>query len=51
MIETSTMGKRRLTSDDILPLVQYAAIRGEQRKRIAEIKRHRRLEVGPFATF
>jgi hypothetical protein len=51
MIETSTMGKRRLTRDDILPLVQYAAIRGEQRKRIAERKRHRRLEVGPFATF
>ena len=30
---------------------EYAAIRSEQRKRITEIKRHRRLEVGPFATF
>jgi hypothetical protein len=29
----------------------YVAIRSEQRKRITEIKRRRRLEVGPFATF
>jgi hypothetical protein len=29
----------------------YAATRSDQRKRITEIKRRRRLEVGPFATF
>jgi len=29
----------------------YAAIRSDQRKRITEIKRCRRVEVGPFATF
>jgi len=43
--------KRKLTRDDILPPAEYAAMRSEQRKRITEIKRHRRVEVGPFATF
>jgi hypothetical protein len=43
--------KRRLTRDDVLPPAEYAATRSEQRKRITEIKRHRRVEVGPFATF
>jgi hypothetical protein len=51
MTQTSFTGKRRLTREDILPLAEYAAIRDEQRKRITEIKRHRRLEVGPFAAF
>jgi len=34
-----------------MPPGDYAAIRSDQRKRITEIKRRRRLEVGPFATF
>jgi hypothetical protein len=50
MTDTSA-GKHRLTREDILPPARYAAIRNNQRKRITEIKRHRRLEVGPFATF
>ena len=51
MTETSFTDKYRLTREDILPLTEYATIRGDQRKRITEIKRHRRLEVGPFAAF
>jgi hypothetical protein len=51
MIQTLTKSKRRLTRDDILPPTEYAATRADQRKRIAEIKRHRRIQVGPFATF
>ena len=51
MTETSFRKNRRLTRDDIVPLAQYAARRGEERRRITETKRHRRLEVGPFATF
>jgi Protein of unknown function (DUF3501) len=43
--------KRQLTRADIVPPAEYAAMRSEQRKRITEIKRHRRVEVGPFATF
>jgi Protein of unknown function (DUF3501) len=51
MTETSTPNRRRLTRKDIMPPDDYAAIRSDQRKRITEIKRRRRLEVGPFATF
>jgi hypothetical protein len=51
MTDASVRNKRRLTRADILPLADYAAIRSDQRKRITEIKRRRRVEVGPFATF
>jgi len=51
MTETSESNRRRLTREDIMPPGNYAAIRSDQRKRITEIKRRRRLEVGPFATF
>src|SRR5499427_3809114 len=51
MTQTSVVKKRSLTRGDILPLAQYANIRGAERKRITEIKRQRRLEVGPFAAF
>jgi hypothetical protein len=51
MTDTLVHGKRQLTRADILPPAEYAAIRSDRRKRITEIKRRRRLEVGPFATF
>ena len=51
MTETSTPNRRRLTREDIMPPGDYAAIRSDRRKRITEIKRRRRVEVGPFATF
>jgi len=51
MTETSLRNKRRLTREGILPLPEYAAVRRNQRRRMAEIKRQRRFEVGPFATF
>jgi hypothetical protein len=41
----------RLTRDDILPAEQYARERPEHRRRIGELKRRRRVEVGPFCTF
>ncbi len=43
--------KRQLTRADILPPEQYARGRRDQRRRVSEIKRHRRVEVGPFCTF
>jgi hypothetical protein len=43
--------KRSLTRDDILPVEEYAKHRREHRRRVSEIKRDRRLEVGPFVTF
>jgi hypothetical protein len=51
MTQTFFRTKRRLTRHDILPLAEYAAVRRDQRRRMAEIKRQRRFEVGPFATF
>jgi hypothetical protein len=51
MTDGSVRNKRRLTRADILPAADYTAIRSDQRKRITEIKRRRRVEVGPFATF
>lgn len=43
--------KRELTRADIMPLGDYTAVRRERRREITELKRRRRLEVGPFATF
>jgi hypothetical protein len=51
MTEALSRNERRLTRADLLSLADYAAVRREQRRRITEIKRRRRLEVGPFATF
>jgi hypothetical protein len=43
--------KREITRDDILPMEQYGAERPARRKAVTAIKKNRRLEVGPFATF
>jgi Protein of unknown function (DUF3501) len=43
--------RRRITRADIMPLAEYGAVRRERRREITAIKHHRRLEVGPFATF
>ena len=42
---------RKLTPEDILPLPDYVRRRKEERARVLELKRRRRLEVGPVATF
>ncbi len=41
----------KLRRDDIIAPADYARTREEHRARIREIKRHRRVEVGPFVTF
>jgi uncharacterized protein DUF3501 len=43
--------KCQLTRADILPAERYASERREHRRRISELKRRRRIEVGPFCTF
>ena len=45
------MTPRKIDATDIIPLAEYAKLRAERRKQISEIKKNRRLEVGPFATF
>jgi len=45
------MTPRKIEPSAIIPLDQYRSQRAERRKRITELKKNRRLEVGPFATF
>jgi hypothetical protein len=45
------MNLRKIDASAIVPLAEYSKQRGERRKRIADLKKDRRLEVGPFATF
>lgn len=42
---------RKIDLDAILPSAEYVKVRGERRRLMAELKKNRRLEVGPFATF
>jgi len=50
-MSTGTPEKRKLTRDDILATADYGKIRRERRQATSELKRRRRVEVGPFATF
>ena len=43
--------KRQITRADIIDVDDYAKQRKELKKRITEIKRNRRIAVGPFVTF
>ena len=42
---------RKIDPSVILPAAEYVKVRAERRRQMAELKKHRRLEVGPFATF
>ena len=42
---------RKITEADILPLPDYVKVRAQRRTAISALKKNRRLEVGPFATF
>jgi hypothetical protein len=42
---------RSIVRDDIMPLDAYRNMRDESRRRIAALKEHRRISVGPYATF
>ena len=43
--------KTNITRDDILKMSDYEKIRNQKRAEIAKIKKHRRLSVGPHASF
>jgi hypothetical protein len=43
--------KTAITRADILPMADYARERGQLRADVVALKRRRRVEVGPFATF
>src|ERR1700721_2027018 len=44
-------GKREITRADLMPLAEYAKIRLQRRREMSALKKTRRVEVGPFATF
>src|SRR5207248_6509083 len=50
MNRPQTHTRRQLTRADILPLEEYVKERRDRRREITELKRRRRLEIGPFAT-
>ena len=43
--------KRELTRDDIMPIEQYGLERQARRRNLIEVKKQRRMEVGPVCTF
>ena len=45
------MANKEITRADILEMAIYAERREEHRAKLVALKRHRRMEVGPFATF
>jgi len=45
------MAKREITRDDILSTDDYEAVRPSRRAAVTELKRHRRVTVGPDVTF
>jgi len=45
------MPKHEITRGDIMAMDDYAKVRRDRRHTITEVKRHRRLGVGPHATF
>jgi hypothetical protein len=50
-LTTTTKAKRQISRADILDPAAYVKDRRELKKRIADVKRDRRVEVGPFVTF
>jgi hypothetical protein len=46
-----TAPKRKITPADIMPMTEYGKIRHEHRRKLVQVKKNRRLEVGPFCTF
>ncbi len=43
--------KREITRDDIMALEDYKKARDERKRTVAELKKNRRVAVGPDATF
>ncbi|MGE0665415.1 MAG: DUF3501 family protein [Sphingomonadales bacterium] len=42
---------KKITRADIMPMGEYARLRKEKRTELVAKKKHRRVEVGPYATF
>ncbi len=44
------MSNKIITAQDIMPISEYLKIRKEYRQKIVEIKKNRRVAIGPYAT-
>src|SRR5512144_432517 len=51
MSRNVNVSPRLITRADILPLQDYEKVRDERRRRMAEVKKNRRVHVGPDVTF
>jgi hypothetical protein len=51
MLDGTAPMKTEITRTDIMDMGEYTAQRKEMRRALTERKKHRRVEVGPFATF
>src|SRR5215469_294397 len=51
LMTAKTASKRAIARADILDPALYAKERRELKRKLTEVKRHRRVEVGPAATF
>lgn len=47
----SAMTKRRIAPGDLMPMTQYGKMRAELRRDVVDLKKARRVSVGPHATF
>ena len=47
----NAMTRTKLTAEDILPISEFEAQRKERQAELREHKTHRRVDVGPFASF
>jgi hypothetical protein len=41
---------RVITATDLMPMAEYGRIRHDHRRKLVEVKRHRRINIGPFVT-
>ena len=51
MTASQATARRRLSRADILPLDEYVKVRRQRRSETSELKKRRRVEVGPYAAF
>lgn len=45
------MKKTEIGREDVLPMAEYLKIRRQKRRELAAVKKDRRVQVGPYATF
>ncbi len=44
------MSRHQITRTDLMPMVEYAKIRREHRRKLVQVKQHRRVHIGPHIT-